>query len=242
MKGHLRKRANAWELRAFAGRDPVTGRRIYRTRTFRGTRGDAEAALARLVLEVGSGGRASLDATVGELIRQWFELAQPDLSPSTVRGYERTIRVYLLPHLGDTPVGRLKVSDIDRLYARLRSGGGAQGAPLATATVRQAHAILRRALQQGVKWGWLDRNPAALASPPRVRHPQIAPPEPADVVAIIEAAKSVDPDLATYLLPCGDDGSAARRALRAPLGCARPQGEIDHDRQGRGGRCQRDPA
>ncbi len=45
MRGHLRKRGEAWELRAYAGRDPVSGRPIYRTRTFRGGKRDAEDAL-----------------------------------------------------------------------------------------------------------------------------------------------------------------------------------------------------
>lgn len=42
MRGHLRKRGNAWELRAYAGIDPLTNRQKYVTRAFRG--GKREAA------------------------------------------------------------------------------------------------------------------------------------------------------------------------------------------------------
>jgi hypothetical protein len=36
MKGHLRQRGNAWELRAYVGVDPLTNRKKYLTQTFRG--------------------------------------------------------------------------------------------------------------------------------------------------------------------------------------------------------------
>lgn len=198
MKGHLRKRGNAWELRAYAGRDPVTGREVYRTATFRGGKRDAEDALARFVQEV-AGGHSSRDATVGDLVAKWFELAKQDLSPSTVLGYEACIRRYISPALGEVPLHRLRVAQLDQLYAELRSRGGQARRPLSTATVRQVHAILRRALQQGVKWGWIDSNPAALATPPRIRNRVIEPPEPADVVRLVRAAREEDPDFGTFL-------------------------------------------
>jgi len=40
------KRAGYWELRVFAGVDPLSGKRQYRTRTFRGTKRQAQSALA----------------------------------------------------------------------------------------------------------------------------------------------------------------------------------------------------
>jgi hypothetical protein len=55
MKGHLRQRGSAWELRAYAGVDPIRGRQKYVTRTFRGGKREAEEALARLVVEVSGG-------------------------------------------------------------------------------------------------------------------------------------------------------------------------------------------
>jgi len=99
VRGHLRKRGDTWELRAYAGRDPVSNREMYRTRTFRGGKREAERALGKFVQEVAGGGHAAHDATVGALVARWFDLAKADLSPSTVRGYERTIRRYIEPAL-----------------------------------------------------------------------------------------------------------------------------------------------
>ena len=199
MRGHLRQRGSNWELRAFAGRDPGTGRRVYVTRTFRGGKREAEEALARLVAEVSGGGHASQDTTVADLLRNWLEHAQPNLSPTTARGYDWIARTYILPSLGSRPLSRLRTADLDRFYGGLLSGGGQDGKALSPATVRQVHAILRRALEQALRWGWLTTNPAALASPPRVRATVVEAPEPEDIVRLIDAALADDADFGTYL-------------------------------------------
>jgi integrase len=207
MRGHLRQRGDAWELRAYAGVDPVTNRQKYVTRTFRGGKRDAEEALARLVTEVSGGGQAAQDATVGDLLRQWLDLAKPELSPTTARGYEWIIKAYVLPTLGKVPLARLRTAQLDRFYAKLRDEGGRDGKPLSAATVRQVHAIVRRALHQGVRWGWITVNPAALASPPRVRGRKLEPPAPAGVIALVEAANAKDPDFGCYLLLAATTGA-----------------------------------
>ncbi len=51
-------------------------------------------------------------------------------------------------------------------------------------------------LEQAVRWGWLGRNPAARATPPRVVRAAVTPPEPADVMRLLAEA---DPDLACFL-------------------------------------------
>jgi integrase len=207
MKGHLRQRGNAWELRAYAGIDPLSNRQKYVTRTFHGGKREAQEALARLVVEVSGGGYAARDATVGDLLRQWLELAKPELSPTTARGYDWIIRTYILPTLGSTRLSKLKPSQLDRFYAKLRERGGQDGKPLSAATVRQVHAILRRALHQGVRWEWIATNPAAHASPPRVRNHQLDPPDPDGVIRLIEAATADDPDFGCYLLLAATTGA-----------------------------------
>jgi len=177
----------------------VTGRKKYLTRTFRGGKRAAEEALSKFVTEVGGGAHAAQDATVSDLIEQLLSLASPELSPTTARGYRWIVDKYIAPTLGKVPLARLRPAQLDTFYAYLREKGGANGRPLAPATVRQVHAILRKALNQAVRWGWLATNPAMQATPPRIRRPEITPPEPADVLRLIEVADAVDPDLATFL-------------------------------------------
>src|SRR5947209_20289353 len=47
---------------------------------------------------------------------------------STLRGYERNLESYDLPHLGHVALQDLRVADVDALYAELVGSGGAQGA------------------------------------------------------------------------------------------------------------------
>jgi integrase len=67
------------------------------------------------------------------------------------------------------------------------------------ATVRQVHAILRRALGQAARWGWLPANPAALASPPRPGPADVRPPTPEEVSRLLAVAYQADPDFAVLL-------------------------------------------
>jgi hypothetical protein len=80
------------------------------------------------------------------------------------------------PTLGHLPLRRLDTATLDRFSSELRGRGGVGGRPMAPATVRQVHAILRRALDQAARWGWIPANPAALASPPRLGSAEIRPP------------------------------------------------------------------
>lgn len=205
--GHIRQRGSAWELRAYSGTDPVTGRKKYVTRTVRGSRKAAERGLAHLIVEVTGGAHAALDATVTDLVLRWFELAKPELSPSTIRGYERNINNHILPILGKSKVSRLKAAEIDHFYAMLRDRGGVDGRPLSPASVRQVHAILRRALQQGVKWEWISSNAAASATTPKVRQFKVEPPDPAAVMKLIDAAASDDLNFACFLVVAATTGA-----------------------------------
>jgi integrase len=207
MKGHVRQRGNSWELRAYVGVDPTSGRAKYLTRTFRGGKREADEALARFVTEVSGGGHAAKDTTLSKLIRRWLDLVREDLSPSTVRGYERIIRCYIEPEIGRVSLAKLRTDQLDRFYSKLRDEGGQNGGPLSPATVRQTHVVIRRALNQAMRWGWIAANPASLARPPRVRAQALHPPEPEGVLRLIAGAERADPDLACFLLLAATTGA-----------------------------------
>ena len=210
MTGHLRKRGSSWELVAYAGRDALTGRKRYVTRTFKGSKREAEAAVARLVTEVDDGAHRTASGTVGELLERWFEVASPGWSPVTVRLHRSVLDRHLLPRFGDTPLRRLQPADIDGYYAQLRKRGRAGGRPLAAGTVLRIHGVLRSALEQARKWGWLSTNPADLASPPRVAAAEIRPPSPADLGHLLDLVDGADAELGRFLRLAASTG--ARRS------------------------------
>lgn len=80
--------------------------------------------------------------------------------------------------------------------------------------------MLRRALEQARKWGWIERNPAALASPPSVHNKRTVVPSPTDWQRLVEACGD-DHDFVTMLRL-----AAATGARRGEL-CALRWADID---------------
>ena len=210
MKGFIRRRGEAWELRVFRGYDRINGKQRYAYKTVRDGKREAQRALAEMMAEADSGVAVSTNATVGELLEAWFELAAQSFSPKTAMETRGLLDRALLPSLGRKPLAKLSTAQIDGFYAQLHESGGARGQGLAPATIRRIHGVLRRGLSQGVKWGWLSSNPAAEASPPRVPVPEIAPPSPEQLSRILARAREESPELATYLLMAAATG--ARRS------------------------------
>lgn len=179
MRGSIRRKGKGWQLRVYLGVDG-TGVKRYRTQTVRGTKREAERVLRTMVDEVGPAAADGIEATFAETAKRW--LAAADIAPSTRAGYRSYLDTWLLPALGDRLVHRVGAADLDRLYAAMRSAGASPS------TVAKAHRIAARLLTQAVRWGWIARNPAADASPPAAARPDIVPPTPAEVRALIAAA------------------------------------------------------
>ncbi len=210
MKGFMRQRGASWDLRVYLGHDPLTGKKRYATRTVRGGKREAQTALAEMITEAERGLTVRTSATVGELLSAWIEFAAPDFSPKTVKETKGYIDRSLMPAMGALPLAKLKPADLEAFYRRLLTSGGSGGRPLAPGTVRRIHGILRRALNQGVKWGWLGINPATATTPPRVPASDINPPSPEALGRVLRRAAVESPDLGGYLMLASATG--ARRS------------------------------
>lgn len=194
MRGSKRQvRPNVWELRVYAGTDPVTGKRRQVSRRHTGSARSADRALAQLVVEITDARTPATDATLSRVLDAWLEHASRDLSPTTLSTYRSYIANRVAPTLGHVAARDLTAEHLDRFYRALTDEG------LAPATVRQVHAIVRRGLRQAVRWGWLASNPAEHASPPSVRRQAISPPDAATALAVIDAITAQDPDMGCLL-------------------------------------------
>lgn len=208
MAGSMRQRGHdSWQLRVHAGRDPSTGRKRYVARTFRGNKREASKALAAMVADVDRRPAVSgAKQTVAALCHEWLEHAAPSFSPKTVETTRMYIEDPIIPALGSVPVVKLTPVDLDRFYRQLLEVGRSRG-PYAPATIRRVHGIIRRALSQGVRWGWITHNPAIDASPPRVPMKELKPPDPDQVVRLFRVAQQSDPDLATFIMLAASSGA-----------------------------------
>jgi hypothetical protein len=81
MKGHIREVVPGKKFRVYVyeGRDPVTGRKRYRTKVVAGTRRDAEATLHQMAADVSRTPTREMttSATFGDLVERWFTMMSP---------------------------------------------------------------------------------------------------------------------------------------------------------------------
>lgn len=150
MRGRKRRgrRPGTWELRLEIGYDPLTGRRVQRSRTVDGTAKEADAVLAEWISEANRGHVGAGSRTVAQLLAEGLDQAQSEgLERSTMQGYRRVARCQIEPALGKRKVHAVTAEELDRFYRALAAKGYAAG------TIKQCHAVLRRVFKTAERWG-----------------------------------------------------------------------------------------
>jgi integrase len=211
MQGSLRQRSTgSFELRVFVGVDPTRKRRRYRSTTVRGSRAHAERELAAMVAAVQAVRAVGVRSSMSELFEAWFAVASTGWAPTTIRQTRSVLDRYLHPHLGHITVGDVTPAMIDATYAILRRCGGLAGGSSSAGTVTRVHVVLRAALSQAMRWGWIWDNPAERAH--RIVHvtPELRPPTPVEVRSLLEHVATRDRQLHALLVLAAFTG--ARRA------------------------------
>jgi len=156
----LKREPDYWEVRAYAGTDPLSGKDRYTSRTIRGGRRDAEKLLAQLVAKLDREGPTTRH-TLDELLTSHIDhLEHRGREARTIEGYRSIAAQVKKDRIGKLPVADIGVKTIDDFYLRLKSRG------LAPGSVQRYHALMRAAFRQAMVWDWVARNPVQLATPP----------------------------------------------------------------------------
>ena len=95
----------------------------------------------------------------------------------------------ILPKFGATKVRAIRAADPDTFNAFLARRVGLDGDPLGARNIRHVHALIRRLLNQAVKWSWVTVNPAVSVSPPCVIPKKLKPPNAHDVSRVLAPAQ-----------------------------------------------------
>ena len=202
MKGTKDERSpGVWRLRVFIGRDPVTGNPRQVTRTFRGTKKQADTALAEFLTEVSNRSvPVDVSTTLGAFLDRWLDHIEPNRSPSTILGYRHKIE-RIKKQLGNVRLDKLTPQHLDRAYRVWQDEG------LHASTVHHLHRVLSAALRQAVKWGLLVTPPTARATPPPRRHTPKEIPAPEVVQRLItKAEEREEPVLAAVVAVAATTG------------------------------------
>lgn len=189
------RRPGVWELVVDVGTDPATGRRRQMSRTIRGGKRTAESRLAALVAEAEAGQHRSTAGTVDGLLDAWLEVKEAaGRSPTTMRTYRQVADLWVRPAIGALPVTKVTVRRLDQLYASVSAAGRSAN------TVAHVHAVVRGALNQALRWGWITSNPALATTRPHVPKAEIAPPTVAQLRRLLAQAAEADEDLGRMLV------------------------------------------
>jgi integrase len=104
--------------------------------------------------------------TTAQYLLEWLGTAKNQLESTTAYGYENNITRHTIPNIGEIPIAKLNVLQIDRLYRQLLAGvNGNQ--PLSPTSVRYVHRTLHKALEDGVRKRILARNESEYATLPK---------------------------------------------------------------------------
>ena len=184
--GSLRKSGNLWYVRLSVGRDPATGRYLYKElATGQTSRREAEKVAAELEASLVQGVVPSTErTTVAEFLEKWLaDYVRPNLAPATVRSYEGEVRLHIVPALGKQTLKDLRPDQLARFYAT-------KSQALASAHVHYLHRILHKAFACALRWGLVPRNVADAVDAPRVRQDERPVLTPAQVQALLDHVRT----------------------------------------------------
>ncbi len=186
-EGSIRKRKDGrWEGRYTAGRDPVTGKPIYKN-VLGKTQAEVKEKL-KIAIEKSS----NLDVSSGRYtLDQWLDTwmenyAKLQVRPSSYKTYQGFIENHIKPALGNILLEKLTAMDLQRLYKQLLENGRvecteARNIPkgLSVKTVRNINQMISSALNCAVEQRLIPCNPTKGCVLPKLekKEMKILPPE-----------------------------------------------------------------
>lgn len=204
----IRQRGKTWQVRVYAGIDPVTGKRRhkYDTASSKKAARTREGELEREALKLTPAG-----ATVDHLLDEWLQVARH--SPANRYTTETRIAKWIRPALGDELVGKVTTQRLDRFYVELDRH-------MEAGTVVRLHGIIHAAFEQAVRWEWIEKNPAANCTLPKVANPTPTSPDSDVVRKLLDEAPD---DFAVFLRLVAVTG------MRRGEACALRRSDLDLD-------------
>ena len=213
-RGNITRRGrNSWRIK-LERESNAPGKRKILYETVRGRRQDAEKRLTELLAQKRCRRLADPSrTTVAEHVRAWIEAAK--VAPKTKERYRELCELQIVPHLGNTPLQKLRPAAIVAWQKVLLERGGRGGTPLAPRTVGHAHRVLHSAIKDAVRAEVLSRNVVSVFSPPEVEDGEVEILEDYEVPIVL--AKLANHPLGTYRLDGAGHRLQARRAAGSGL-------------------------
>lgn len=143
--------------------------RVRRKYVYGRTQAAAKVKLDEARAEKKKGTLVVASPTLSDWLDHWLDhIAVHDLRPQTLRGYRSKVDRYIKPTIGRHRLSSLRPEHVRALHAAMREGDVSDdGEPLSEASVRQTHAILRKALDVALKERKVGVNVVTLTNAPK---------------------------------------------------------------------------
>lgn len=143
-----------WRITVSCGNDPITGKRLRKTKVVKGSKRAAERERARMLIDEGMPGH---DMTLAEFFEGYYlPDARQRLRANTVHGYERKWHTFI------SKLGRLRLSQvtppvINSWLARIEGDK----------RKFEAYKMLRQIMGKATRWDFIAANPCSRVEPPK---------------------------------------------------------------------------
>ena len=198
-EGNIRKRKDGrWEGRYTAGRDPVTGKQIFKN-VLGKTQAEVKEKLQKALAQAGKIDFTKTGKyTVTMWMNEWFEnVAKIKVRPSSHQTYRGYIDHHITPNIGDLPLEKLTTMDLQKLYRKLLNKGRVdrveakkQPKGLSAKTVRNINQVISSAMDFAVAQKIIPENPCKAVALPKVEHKEMQTIPAEQLQAFLQEAKA----------------------------------------------------
>ena len=198
-EGSIRKRKDGrWEGRFTAGRDPLTGKPIYKN-VLGKTQGEVKDKLKTELEKV-----KRLDyiraeeITVGEWVEIWLQnYGKMTMHASTYETYEGNLRIHVRPKIGDIKLCKLTSLKLQQFFKALLENGriarkesAKQPKGLSVKTVSNIRTMLYSAFEKAIAEKLLQQNPCAGCKLPKEQKKEMRILDPEQIGRFFEEARN----------------------------------------------------
>ena len=198
-EGNIRKRKDGrWEGRYTAGRDPVTGKQIFKN-VLGKTQAEVKEKLQKALAQAKKIDFAKTGKyTVTMWMNEWFEnVAKIKVRPSSHQTYRGYIDHHITPNIGNIQLEKLTTMDLQKLYRKLLNKGRVdrieakqQPKGLSAKTVRNINQVISSAMDFAVAQKIIPENPCKAVALPKVEHKEMQTIPAEQLQAFLQEAKA----------------------------------------------------
>lgn len=176
-----------WEGSVTVGYDPGSGRQVRKSFTGK-TQKEVREAMQAAAVEVQEGTFFEPSKlTVAQWFETWLSEYCGDKKYLTVKQYRSMYETHIKPALGAVKLSKLTPPQVQGFYNELGRTGRTvtkrdrkgnvttERAPLSAKTVKNIHGIMSKSFDTAMRQGLIKRNPAELATVPKVEKKEVCP-------------------------------------------------------------------